>query len=81
MAGDLLDCDHGIDLMWPCFECQSEAGRIAKEYEMIGSSPAILELKRQGRLVVLSTHQMDQAERLCDAICLINAGKLKGLPI
>ncbi len=36
----------------------------------------LLELKRQGKSIIFSTHQMDQAERLCDAICLINAGKV-----
>ena len=36
----------------------------------------LLELKRQGKSIIFSTHQMDQAERLCDAICLINSGKV-----
>ncbi len=35
----------------------------------------ILELKRQGRTVIFSTHVMEQAEKLCDAILLINKGK------
>jgi len=35
----------------------------------------LLELKGQGRTIVLSTHRMDQAEKLCDAICLINGGR------
>ena len=35
----------------------------------------MLELRKQGRAVVFSTHQMDQAERLCDEIVLINRGK------
>jgi ABC-2 type transport system ATP-binding protein len=35
----------------------------------------ILELKREGRLVVLSTHQMDQAEELCDRIVMIDRGR------
>ena len=34
MAAEVLDCIHGIDLLWPCFECQSEAARITKEYDM-----------------------------------------------
>ena len=34
----------------------------------------ILEIKNQGRSVVLSTHRMGQAERLCDYICLIHKG-------
>jgi len=32
-------------------------------------------LKRDGRLVVLSTHQMDQVEELCDRIVMIDRGK------
>ncbi len=36
----------------------------------------LLELKRSGRTIILSTHLMDQAEKLCDAICLINRGKV-----
>lgn len=36
----------------------------------------ILELKRAGRMVILSTHQMDIAERMCDHIALINKGEL-----
>jgi ABC-2 type transport system ATP-binding protein len=36
---------------------------------------ALLDLKRAGKTILFSTHRMDQAERLCDAICLINRGK------
>jgi len=35
----------------------------------------ILELKGQGRTIMLSTHRMDQVEKLCDAICLIDHGR------
>ena len=35
----------------------------------------ILTLKSEGRLVVLSTHQMDQVEELCDRIVMIDRGK------
>jgi ABC-2 type transport system ATP-binding protein len=35
----------------------------------------ILSLKREGRLVVLSTHQMDQVEELCDRIVMIDRGR------
>lgn len=35
----------------------------------------ILELEKAGKTVILSTHRMDSAERLCDSICLINHGK------
>src|SRR5262245_12558502 len=35
----------------------------------------ILDLKREGRLVVLSTHQMDQVEELCDRIVMIDRGR------
>jgi len=34
----------------------------------------ILTLKKEGKTVILSTHIMDQAERLCDRILLINHG-------
>ncbi len=36
----------------------------------------ILEQKARGRLVVLSTHQMDQVEELCDRIAMIDRGRL-----
>lgn len=35
----------------------------------------LVDLKRAGKTILFSTHRMDQAERLCDAICLINRGK------
>jgi len=35
----------------------------------------ILELKDQGRTILFSTHRMDQVEKLCDAICLVNHGR------
>lgn len=34
----------------------------------------ILDLKRQGKTVIFSTHQMEQVEQMCDDICLINHG-------
>jgi ABC-2 type transport system ATP-binding protein len=34
------------------------------------------ELKREGRAIIFSTHQMDQAEKLSDSICLINRGTM-----
>ena len=36
----------------------------------------LLDLRRQGRTLVLSSHQMETVERLCDEIALINAGRL-----
>jgi ABC-2 type transport system ATP-binding protein len=33
------------------------------------------ELKAEGRTIIFSTHQMEQAERLCDDICLINRSR------
>ena len=36
----------------------------------------LLELKQQGKAVIFSTHQMDQAEKLSESICLINRGKV-----
>jgi ABC-2 type transport system ATP-binding protein len=35
----------------------------------------LLELKKQGKTILFSTHRMDQVEKLCDSICLINKGK------
>jgi ABC-2 type transport system ATP-binding protein len=35
-----------------------------------------LELKQRGKAVIFSTHQMDQAEKLSDTICLINRGRV-----
>jgi ABC-2 type transport system ATP-binding protein len=35
----------------------------------------ILELRRQGSTIVLSTHRMEQVEKLCDTICLIDKGR------
>ncbi len=36
----------------------------------------LLEFKAQGKAIVLSTHLMDQAEKLCEGICLINKGEV-----
>jgi ABC-2 type transport system ATP-binding protein len=36
----------------------------------------IRDLKQAGKTIVFSTHQMEQAEKLCDRICLINHGKV-----
>jgi ABC-2 type transport system ATP-binding protein len=35
----------------------------------------LLELKKDGKTILFSTHRMDQVERLCDAICLIDHGR------
>jgi len=32
----------------------------------------VIDLKRAGKTIIFSTHQMDLAERICDDICLIN---------
>jgi ABC-2 type transport system ATP-binding protein len=34
----------------------------------------LLELRKQGRTILFSTHRMDQVEKLCDNICLVNKG-------
>lgn len=36
---------------------------------------ALLDLKKQGRTILFSTHRMDTVERLCDSICLVNHGR------
>ncbi len=40
----------------------------------------LLDLKNAGKTILFSTHRMDQAEKMCDSICLINRGEvvLKG---
>jgi ABC-2 type transport system ATP-binding protein len=35
----------------------------------------ILDLKKQGKTIIFSTHQMQQVEQMCDDICLINRSK------
>jgi ABC-2 type transport system ATP-binding protein len=35
----------------------------------------LIELKDQGKAIVFSTHRMDQVEKLCDSICLIDRGQ------
>jgi ABC-2 type transport system ATP-binding protein len=36
---------------------------------------ALLDLKKQGKTILFSTHRMDTVERLCDSICLVNHGR------
>jgi ABC-2 type transport system ATP-binding protein len=35
----------------------------------------LLELKNAGKAILFSTHRMDQVEKLCDSICLVDGGK------
>jgi ABC-2 type transport system ATP-binding protein len=35
----------------------------------------MLEMRDRGSTIVLSTHRMEQVERMCDSICLINRGQ------
>src|SRR5678816_772475 len=35
----------------------------------------VVELRRNGKTVIFSTHLMDNAERLCDAVCIIARGE------
>jgi ABC-2 type transport system ATP-binding protein len=35
----------------------------------------LLELNKQGKTILFSTHRMDQVEKLCSSICLINRGE------
>jgi ABC-2 type transport system ATP-binding protein len=35
----------------------------------------LLELRDRGKAILFSTHRMDQVEKLCDSICLINNGE------
>src|ERR1700761_852623 len=36
----------------------------------------LVDLRRQGRTILFSTHRMDQVEKLCDSICLIHNSHL-----
>ncbi|HEU4564003.1 MAG TPA: ATP-binding cassette domain-containing protein [Gemmatimonadaceae bacterium] len=35
----------------------------------------VVELRRRGKTVIFSTHLMDNAERMCDAVCIIAGGE------
>jgi ABC-2 type transport system ATP-binding protein len=35
----------------------------------------LIDLKKAGKAILFSTHRMDQVEKLCDAICLIDGGQ------
>ena len=35
----------------------------------------LIELKNDGKAILFSTHRMDQVEKLCDSICLVNNGR------
>jgi ABC-2 type transport system ATP-binding protein len=35
----------------------------------------LVDLKKDGKAILFSTHRMDQVEKLCDAICLIDRGR------
>lgn len=35
----------------------------------------LLDLRKEGKAILFSTHRMDQVEKLCDSICLVNGGK------
>jgi ABC-2 type transport system ATP-binding protein len=39
----------------------------------------IREVRRQGRTVLLTTHYMDEAERLCDRVAIVDQGKIIAL--
>ncbi|MCZ7558397.1 MAG: ATP-binding cassette domain-containing protein [Bacteroidia bacterium] len=43
---------------------------------------ALIELRKDGRAIIFSTHQMEQAEKLCDELLMINHGQtvLHGAP-
>ena len=36
---------------------------------------AVLELKQRGKTVIFSTHVMDNAEKMCDSVCIIAGGE------
>jgi ABC-2 type transport system ATP-binding protein len=67
IVGTLLHDPEVVILDEPFSGLDPVNARIVKEI--------ILGLKREGRLVVLSTHQMDQVEELCDRIVMIDRGR------
>jgi ABC-2 type transport system ATP-binding protein len=67
IVGTLLHDPEVVILDEPFAGLDPVNARIVKEI--------ILGLKRDGRLVVLSTHQMDQVEELCDRIVMIDRGR------
>jgi ABC-2 type transport system ATP-binding protein len=40
---------------------------------------SILALKKSGRTIVYSTHYMEEAERLCDRVCILDRGRMLAL--
>jgi ABC-2 type transport system ATP-binding protein len=36
----------------------------------------LLDLRAKGTTIIMSTHQMDEVERMCDRILMLNAGKV-----
>jgi ABC-2 type transport system ATP-binding protein len=36
---------------------------------------AVVDLKRRGKTVIFSTHVMDNAEKMCDSVCIIARGE------
>lgn len=36
----------------------------------------ITELRKEGKVIIFSTHQMEQAEKMCDDVCIINKGRV-----
>ncbi|MCS1352147.1 ABC transporter ATP-binding protein [Mechercharimyces sp. CAU 1602] len=39
----------------------------------------VLQLKREGRTIFLSTHYMEEAEKLCDRVAIMNQGKVMAI--
>ncbi len=35
----------------------------------------LLDLRKEGKAILFSTHRMDQVEKLCDSICLVHGGR------
>ncbi len=42
---------------------------------LVALKDVLLEMKQAGKTILFSTHRMEQVERLCDSICLIDHGK------
>src|SRR5438309_578463 len=72
-----VDAVKGIDLEVPVGEC---FGLLGPNGAGKATTVEILEgLHERGRTTLLTTHYMDEAERLCDRVAIIDHGKVIAL--
>jgi ABC-2 type transport system ATP-binding protein len=63
----------GLDPKWRRRRLNELSKGMQQKAQFIAT--VLLDLRRQGKTLVLSSHQMEAVERLCDAIALINNGE------